>query len=238
MKHIFTYKQTEYFDIKNMSVIGDFNNWDETVNIMKKNEEGIWWNEVELSSGEHLYKFIINDNIRMNDPIANLYALNKEGELMSLIIINENDERLYNNEQYTVHIEKYNMLNQILEEDLQINKKYFNINIDEKVVTKFEFTNVTGVHAITVLWYKPDNTLHSFSENILFTPDGEEDKPITMWFWIELNTEFLLMGMWSIKLFVDGEFILEDGFNIGNSPTYTSMKQKHNTQNNGFEEWC
>lgn len=36
MKHIFTYKQTEYFDIKNMSVIGDFNNWDETVNIMKK----------------------------------------------------------------------------------------------------------------------------------------------------------------------------------------------------------
>ena len=231
MKHVFTYKQTEYFDISNISVIGDFNNWDETINVMEKDDENNWWTEVDLLPGEHLYKFVINDIIRMNDPI---YEPNEEGELMSLILINEDNERLFNNEQYTVHIEKYNMLNQILEEDIQINKKLFNINIDERVVTKFEFTNVTGIHSITVLWYRPDNTLNHFSENVLFTPESEEDKPIKMWFWMEVD-EPILTGMWSIKLFVDGEFILEDTFNIGNSPIYNPIKKG---KNSNFESWC
>lgn len=54
MKHIFTYKQTEYFDISNISVIGDFNNWDETINVMEKDDENNWWTEVDLLPSEHL----------------------------------------------------------------------------------------------------------------------------------------------------------------------------------------
>lgn len=217
------YEETPYLKVSSISVIGSFNGYDADKNKMVKSD-GIWYVDILLSKGEYRYKFFINDCLRLNDPSANVYLPDENEELWSAIMINESDERLYNNTQYKVNVENYNINSKVYEDRMKENQKNFNLLIDKKVVTRFEFTNVTGLHSVTSVWCEPDGTLFDVSENVLFTPEGEENKPIIMWFWIDLNEENRTYkeGLWAMKLFIDGEFILEDIFNISKIAAYSS----------------
>lgn len=218
----FEYEDNEYLAIDTISVVGEFNDYDPNKGQMKK-ENNKWSYNCELPMGEHKYKFLINGEIKLNDPTANIYFPDDNEELWSVIIINDQGQRLYNNTQYTAHIDKYN-INSILNEEVVANKKNFNILLDKKVVTRFEFTNVTGLHTVTVAWYTPDRNLFQITENNLFTPQGE-GKPIKMWFWMDLEDETRKYpcGAWTIKLFIDGDFILEDKFTLSETSSYSSQ---------------
>ncbi|ATD54457.1 hypothetical protein [Clostridium chauvoei] len=222
----FEYKDNGDLIINKVSVIGSFNNYDVNSGAMKK-ENDKWVLDINLSSGEHYYKFIINDRLKLNDPTANIYLPHVNDEIYSVIMINENDDRLYNNTEYTVNIEKYNITANVYDQYVPINKKDFDITMDKKVVTRFQFTNVTGIHAVTAIWVTPNGEIFDSSENILFTPKGEENKPIDIWFWIELQNSKrnYPSGKWAIKLFVDGEFVLEDEFVLGKINSYSSYGQ-------------
>ncbi|AYE34980.1 hypothetical protein [Clostridium septicum] len=226
MNITFRYEENESLIINKISVIGSFNNYDVNSGKMEK-KDGVWILEASLEPGEHYYKFVINDKLKLNDSTANIYLPHINDEIYSVIMINENDERLYNNTQYTANIEKYNMTGNIYEEYIPTNKKEFNRNIDKKVVTRFQFTNVTGIHAVTAVWVMPNGELFDDSENLLFTPKGEEDKPIDIWFWIDLtdSDRNYQSGRWLMKLFLDGEFILEDEFTLGKANTYSNYGQ-------------
>jgi len=50
MKYPFYYC-CDNLDIKSISVIGDFNNWDGGKNILKRHDDGTWMTEIELSPG-------------------------------------------------------------------------------------------------------------------------------------------------------------------------------------------
>lgn len=218
----FEYEDNEYLAIDTISVVGEFNDYDPNKGQMKK-ENNKWSYNCELPMGEHKYKFLINGEIKLNDPTANIYFPDDNEELWSVIIIDDQGQRLYNNTQYTAHIDKYN-INSILNEEVVANKKNFNILLDKKVVTRFEFTNVTGLHTVTVAWYTPDRNLFQITENNLFTPQGE-GKPIKMWFWMDLEDETRKYpcGAWTIKLFIDGDFILEDKFTLSETSSYSSQ---------------
>ncbi|MBU5437239.1 hypothetical protein KQI42_04415 [Tissierella sp. MSJ-40] len=220
MKINFEYEENEYLTIDTISVIGDFNDYDPKKGQMEK-KDNIWVFSCDLPSGEHKYKFLINEELKLNDPTANIYFPDDKEELWSVVIINDEDQRLYNNTQYTVHMDKYN-ISSILNEEVVANKKNFNILLDKKVVTRFEFTNVTGLHTVTTAWYTPKRELFQITENNLFTPPGE-DKPIKMWFWMDLEgkTREYPCGVWTLKLFIDGEFILEDKFILSESSSYS-----------------
>lgn len=223
MNITFQYKNTEHLNIDKISVIGNFNNFDPSKGLMIK-ENNIWTLNCSLPSGEHYYKFLINDSLELNDPTANIYMPRENDILWSLIIIDENDNRLYNNNQYTVHIDKYNISSSIAEKEDLLNKKSFNIILDKKVVTRFKFTNVTGLHEVTTIWYSPKGDLIQTTANNLFTKENDSN-PVTLWFWLDLeNREYKhMLGNWTMKLFIDGEYILEDKFELLEGTSYSSQ---------------
>ena len=146
------YEETQNFIIQSISVIGTFNDFDPNKGKMLK-EDGKWIFQCSLLPGEYHYKFLINGEIKLNDPLANLYYPDSNEELWSVLIINEEGKRLYNNEEYSLHIGNYNMTSNIYEEIMPINKKEFNVMLDKKVVMCFEFKEVTGLHSVTVVWF-------------------------------------------------------------------------------------
>lgn len=216
------YEVTPYLFVEQISVVGDFNNYDAKKGKMKR-DGSKWFINVYLEQGDHFYKFLINDVLQLNDPLANMYLPDQQEELWSVIRINEMDERLYNNSQYTVNIEKYCISNYISQEQIDVNKKIFNPMMDEKTVARFEFTNVTGIHTVTALWCGENGIIHEVGNNVLYTPEESPEEPIILWYWMNLedksSEEF--QGIWSIKLFIDGTFILEDQFQVEKMMTYS-----------------
>jgi len=222
MNVIFKYEENKYVKVNTISVIGKFNEYNPAKGIMKK-EENNWVFQCDLPKGEHPYKFVINGNLKLNDPTANIYLPDENEELWSIVMINEEGKRLYNNNQYTVNIDKYNICSAVSEEENLVNKKNFNILTDKRVVHKFKFTNVTGLHSVTVAWYTPKGELFQVTENNLFKT-SQDDKPIVMWFWMDLQENFnkYPCGIWTMRLFLDGDFILEDNFELLEGMSYSA----------------
>lgn len=74
-------KQTFRFtDPTAMSVllVGDFTHWQAKGIPMHKNKEGIWMATVELPSGKHTYRFIVDGEWR-DDPECSLRVANPYG---------------------------------------------------------------------------------------------------------------------------------------------------------------
>ncbi|TYQ16264.1 UNVERIFIED_CONTAM: hypothetical protein Cloal_2787 [Acetivibrio alkalicellulosi] len=201
------YEEVKKFPIKTLSIVGEFNDWDKDTNYFKKNADGKWEIEIDFPPGKNLYKLVFNGEMTMNDPTANLYIPNNSNELMSAIVISEeNDKRLYNNEQCTINLSQYS-LNNYISKDLTSVKRSYILENDRKIVLGIAFKEVKGLHSVTVAWYCPDGALHHFTENILYQP--EEMDEVKLWFWLDLKPD-LPLGQWHIKLFIDGLFIHKD----------------------------
>ncbi|MDQ0196278.1 hypothetical protein [Paenibacillus wynnii] len=223
------YTASPYLEINRISVIGSFNDYKEDCGLMRKSGN-VWSTEVSLPPGEHNYKFLINHEIKLNDPMANLYLPNESDELWSTIIINDLDQRLYNNEQYTVHIDSYAVSGMITPAPISANKKGFHLSSDKMVVVRLGFTNLSGLHAVTALWFDARGVLHDIAENMLCADEESPDKPVFIWFWLPLNDtqREYPEGVWTIKLFLDGSYVLEDQVTIMNAITYSSTGQVYN----------
>ncbi|RBW43635.1 1,4-alpha-glucan branching protein [Psychromonas sp. B3M02] len=59
---------------KSVSLVGDFNDWDEDQNTMQQADNGIWWVDIPTAANNDEYKFCIesadNKNNKKNDPRA------------------------------------------------------------------------------------------------------------------------------------------------------------------------
>lgn len=207
------YQESKDLNINSVSVIGDFNDFNPAKGQMQKLDD-TWIFEGKFPEGKYKYRFLINDELELNDPLANIYYPDDNEKLWSVFMISNDGERLYNNTQYSVHIETY-IINSTLNERENTNKKIFNLLLDNKVVTRFEFTEVSGIHSLTTAWYSPDGELFQVSEENLFKPEGQQ-YPIKTWFWMDLDPKrrTIAKGLWTVKLFLNGEFILEDKFTI------------------------
>ena len=53
-------------EAQNVSLVGNFNNWDYT-KTMKKDKEGLWTSRVDLEPGKYEYRFLV-DGEWQNDP--------------------------------------------------------------------------------------------------------------------------------------------------------------------------
>lgn len=223
MKIIFEYEETHYLPIRSISVIGDFNNYDSNKGKMTKSGSK-WGLEYQVKPGQHFYKFLINECIKLNDPIANLYLANpRDEELWSILIVNEEGNRFYNNCEYTIHINNYNMSSHVYEKQGYKNKKCFNTLLDKKVVTRYEFINVTGLHSVTAIWYNSHGEIFDMAESILFTPENYGNQPIIIWFSLDLqdSNRKYSDGLWTKRLLINGALILEDKFNLGRLDNYS-----------------
>ena len=71
---------------KQVAVIGDFNGWEPKVHPMKRQPDGAWMVQVNLSHGHHQYLFWV-DGQTLLDPRAQGIARSQEGERVSLVAI-------------------------------------------------------------------------------------------------------------------------------------------------------
>ncbi len=69
-------------EINSVSIVGDFNYWDSTSNILKKNEKGVYTFKTYLTQGIHYYKYFVdgewiidplNENTKYLENFKNLF---------------------------------------------------------------------------------------------------------------------------------------------------------------------
>ena len=79
-------------------LVGSMNNWNTTETPMKKNENGIWEIVIQLDSGNHSYKFLVDGNWQFDQDNPNLED-DGYGGSNSLIEIDINGNLISNNTQ-------------------------------------------------------------------------------------------------------------------------------------------
>lgn len=214
------FEEIPELEVKSVSVIGSFYAYDAAKGVLEKEGE-VWFTDIMLESGEYYYKFLINDEILLNDPKANIYLPHREDELWSVIKINEEGERLYNNEAYRVQVDDYAVSGAVTEDKILVNKKSFYLRMDKQLVVRFGFREITGLHAVTVLWYNSRGMLYQVSEDKLYADENQEK--VFLWYWLELTEleQEVDEGIWTMKLLIDGSYILEDRFSLLSFATYS-----------------
>ena len=67
--------------VNTVTVVGDFNDWDETSTPLKKLKKGTYKTTVEIKNkGEYQFRYLINGNIWVNDWAADDYRPGSHGE--------------------------------------------------------------------------------------------------------------------------------------------------------------
>jgi 1,4-alpha-glucan branching enzyme len=70
----------------NISLMGDFNNWDEKTHPMKKHDDVTWKKTVFLNPGRYEYRFLVDGEWR-NDPNNNQLSENRFGTCNNFLIV-------------------------------------------------------------------------------------------------------------------------------------------------------
>ncbi len=184
--------------------------------------EGFWYLEKELLEGEHRYKLVLDGELELTDPYNNLLEQDREGNVWSVLIISGKGERLHNPKVYDITLEAYQMQNVKTSAFLTADRKAFCIGRDRQAVACFKFSRMTGIHSVTAAWYAPDGELHEYAENII---SNEKERAALVHFWIDMKGLEEKQGMWKMRLFVDGQFVLEDMFTLY-SQSYTQISHQ------------
>lgn len=168
-----------------------------------------WTAEVNiLSKGTYTYRFQINGLFTLNDPNANMFQPDNEGKLWSAILIDEQGRQLFNNEQYSVNIESVQIADDYYD-DIDESQYEFSTADTKHIVTRYEFTNVTGVHTASVIWLNPNGEISAWAEETVL-PTTESNYA---WFGLDtINMDINSAGAWSILLFIDGKYVFAHSF--------------------------
>ena len=85
-----TFYLPEGVEAKEAYVVGEFNNWDEAANPLRKTK-GVWKTTLKLDTGkEYQFKYFVNGSEWLNDDQADKYVTNDmAGENSVLVAIND-----------------------------------------------------------------------------------------------------------------------------------------------------
>lgn len=78
--------QVELPEAESVALLGDFNNWDATANVMKKNKKGVWRVELKLPEGDYQFRYFVDEDHWENDADVPT-VINEFGSENSLISV-------------------------------------------------------------------------------------------------------------------------------------------------------
>jgi 1,4-alpha-glucan branching enzyme len=73
-------------EAKQVTLVGDFNDWDPAAQPLKRQPDGSWTGQITLGHGHHHYQFLV-DGKAVLDPRAQGIARNEQNEKVSLIAV-------------------------------------------------------------------------------------------------------------------------------------------------------
>ncbi|RWX51534.1 Glycogen recognition site of AMP-activated protein kinase [Candidatus Electrothrix marina] len=83
-----TFKYPNQENAGSAMLAGEFNSWSTTDTPMKKLKDGSFSVTISLKAGcSYTFRYVLNDNIWVNDPEADEYAVNEYGESNSVLIL-------------------------------------------------------------------------------------------------------------------------------------------------------
>ncbi len=183
---------------------------------MQNNGE-LWEAKLNLTKGEYHYRFFINRMVLLNDPSANSYITDDNNMIWSILSIGKDGDKINSSIHNAIILDNYLISNRKIEEN-EINpvkKNIFNTFMDDMVSFRFDFSDVTGIHTVTLLWCSLYGDIIYVSENNVFS----DYKNIYVWFSVKLEN-FHINGNWMIQLYINGENILEEYVSIGQIAFY------------------
>jgi 1,4-alpha-glucan branching enzyme len=73
-------------DAKQVTLVGDFNDWDPKAHPLKRQPDGSWTGQVTLGHGHHHYRFLVDGKPTL-DPRAQGIARDEQNEKVSLLAV-------------------------------------------------------------------------------------------------------------------------------------------------------
>ncbi|MGH7442836.1 MAG: isoamylase early set domain-containing protein, partial [bacterium] len=67
---VFRYRPEAPLTARSCSVVGNFNGWDPLADSMNAQEDGGFWLKMDLLPGTYEYKFVVDQNQWIPDPLA------------------------------------------------------------------------------------------------------------------------------------------------------------------------
>ena len=228
MLYEFFFENNYYISIHEVSVIGKFNRYNPKANLLKRCNDG-WRSTIDMPKGRQDYKFLINGILRLNDYKALQYQKNKEGEMWSVVDVGRDKAKSYMETERYIELYNHALTGRILDDITGVNNRsYFCADVDSYVYTGYSFGNIAGIHTVTAIWVKPDLSMHHISEHVIEVNEGDINNATDVWFWLNLKEKQrdISKGIWQVKLFVNGEFFLEDRFHYGTGYLYSISNKR------------
>lgn len=205
-----------------------------------------WKTELEIKDNPVIYKYVLNDFIRLNDCFANEYIKEDNDEVFS--VYNSEDDIAYMEEGVNllpIHI-KNNVMqrsNKIYEQIGSISisnylkrynvteagvatkniikaadKNVFILGKDKLIALYIDINNFKGIHSVTVFWHQPDGKIYRIEERAIGDKNNKEMNA-QVCFFIEMNWDkgFFYKNTWSYSVLIDGKMVRREYFVVKDS---------------------
>ena len=173
-------------DVHTVGLMGSWNSWEQRSDL-EKNENG-WWSVTHKQPvGEHQYKYVINNNIWVNNPCTELQQ--DKSDVYNNAITVENGQKLHNN---LTNIKKvFNNFHELLQRDY-----------------KYSYTSVKKDDIVTIT-REGEDSLSSYMLITKCASNGNDSKSITIDLpgrLVKVHHVYHFLGHYDLDKPIDGGF--------------------------------
>lgn len=199
------FNKNNYFKIYNIELCYVYGN--KVKRIIMIEDINSWYAEVDLKDGEYLYKFIVNDGLKLNDCNAIQYKKWIADEVWSVMKVKDG-EIVVGKHKY-IKLRKYSMSPGIRYGSYLSNRIYNHLY--SKFSISIELENVEDTHSVTAVWYRENGTIYHIEEKTIDIPEKKYIYGVNVVFWINIPNK-INSNNWTIEIYVDGEKHITDYF--------------------------
>lgn len=173
-----------------------------SVNMVYNACEHEWYCECDRAISR--YKYVINDIIRLNDPLTNHYGYDEKWEIWSV----PDGCRVSK-----AYLSEYNVSNSMVNGAIKKRDYLYDRPID--IYTSVAICRVEGLHSLTYMCFQPDGMLYKLEECSMGQfEQNEADYKVVFKNQISGIDNNSAEGVWSFQVYLDGKRIIQDYFII------------------------
>lgn len=149
-------------NINSVSLVGEFNNWNETFNRMNDdNGDGLWEETIYMEGGTYEYLFKLNNSIWFNDPDEPNFSTNNQNNVFTVVIDSIPSIKLLSPNEGTV----YSELNSTLPIEILLRPGTKSNGVDEGTIS----LTLNGIDQS----FNFDSETNILSSNVILANDGD-----------------------------------------------------------------